>query len=181
MTQRQHLPDRHDACTPLDDTHLAAFVARLDIPARLVYPGTPTPTVAAAAAALGVEPRRILKSLVFLAAGEPLLVVAAGEARVDGRALAGALGLSRRRVGFANAAEALALTGFEVGAMPPFGHRRPLRTLIDSRTVAPSGRPATDVLYGGGGSHRALLELTAATLERVTNAEWADLTAEETP
>jgi prolyl-tRNA editing enzyme YbaK/EbsC (Cys-tRNA(Pro) deacylase) len=155
----------------LADGDLLAWVETHQVAARLVVPGVPTPTVATAAAALCVPPEAILKSLVFLVRGEPWLVIAAGEDRVRYRALAAAWGVTRRRVRLASPEEALAVTGYPVGAMPPFGHRRPLPTLIDARVARTSG-----TIYAGGGTRAALLELQIEELRRVTGARVADLT-----
>jgi prolyl-tRNA editing enzyme YbaK/EbsC (Cys-tRNA(Pro) deacylase) len=151
--------------------HLRAWLERHDVDARIVVPGVPTPTVSDAAAALGVEPRAILKSLVFLVEGEPMLVVAAGEDRLPYPALARAFGVSRRRIRLADADETLRITGYVVGAMPPFGHRTVLPTLVDAACVA---EPRT--VYGGGGARDALLELSTDVLLATTNARVEALT-----
>ncbi|MBS3933213.1 MAG: YbaK/EbsC family protein [Truepera sp.] len=160
----------------LNDQDLQRFIAELGIEAVLVYPDRPTPTVPAAAEALGVRPQEIVKSLVFLVRGEPWLVIAAGEARVSFRRLREELGVSRRKLRLASAEEALEITGFAVGAMPPFGHLAPLRTIIDSLSV-----PSQDskLLYGGGGTQAAMLRLSVATLRTVTQGRWLPLTAGE--
>ena len=149
----------------LTEADLEAFCRERGLAARLHRLDVPTPTVPDAAAAVGTEPGRIVKSLVFLAAGAPLLVVAAGESRVAYPLLAGALEISRKRLRFATAEEALAITGYRVGAMPPFGHRTPLPTLVDALTVPESG-----TVFAGGGGVSALLELDAADLGAVTGA-----------
>lgn len=161
----------HPPVRPLDETDLMAWVASHGVTARLVAPGVPTPTVPDAAAALGVRPEQVLKSLVFLVLGEPHLVIAAGADRVRYPALADAWGVSRRQVRMAAPEEALAITGFEVGAMPPFGHRLPLPTLLDARRVVPGLR-----VFAGGGSRSALLELRTDELLRVTEGRSVPLT-----
>src|SRR5690606_2876781 len=88
-----------------------------------------------------------------------------GESRVAYPLLAGALGIGRKRLRFATAEEALAITGYRVGAMPPFGHRTPLPTLVDALMVPESG-----TVFAGGGSVSALLELDAADLAAATGA-----------
>ncbi len=153
------------------EADLMAWVEAHGVAARLVVPGVPTPTVPAAAAALGVRVDAILKSLVFLVQGEPRLVIAAGEDRVRYPALAALWGVSRRRVRLATPAEALALSGYAVGAMPPFGHRRPLPTVVDTRAVLPAR-----TVYAGGGTRAALLEIRTDELLRVTAATPRDLT-----
>ena len=120
---------------PLNDADLKAFVEAHNIPAKLVYPSAPTPTVPAAAAALGVAPEAVIKSLVFLSEGEPYLIIAGGEARVSEKRLRDTLGVSRRKLRMATPDEARELTGFTIGAMPLFGHRRVLPTLLDTLTV----------------------------------------------
>ncbi len=79
-------------------------------------------TAAQAAAALGCEVGQIVKSLVFVRDGEPLMVLCAGDRRVA----ADRLGLAP-----ANADQARAATGFAIGGIPPLGHPTPLPTLID--------------------------------------------------
>lgn len=162
--------------TPLGPDALMAWCADHGVAARLLRPGVPTPTVPLAAAAVGLLPERVLKSLVLFVDGEPRLVVAAGEDRLSYPRMAAAFGTSRRRVRLATADEALALTGYVVGAMPPFGHRRRLPTWVDGRRVAPGL-----TVVAGGGARDALLELTTDDLLRVTDARAADLTEPASP
>ena len=84
-----------------------------------------TRTAAEAAAAVGCELGQIVKSLVFVADGRPLLCLCSGDRRVD----TAALGDDARQ---ASAAEVRAATGYAIGGVPPLGHERPLRTLVDS-------------------------------------------------
>jgi prolyl-tRNA editing enzyme YbaK/EbsC (Cys-tRNA(Pro) deacylase) len=156
----------------MTDEHLKAFITTQGIAAELVYAAAPTPTVSAAAQALDVPAERIVKSLVFIADGVPVLVVAAGESRISHRRLRDVLGVARKRLRMATAQEALTITGFEVGAMPPFGHGEPLPTLLDSLTVTPEAK----VLFGGGGTKTAMLKVDYDTLVNVTQARCLPLT-----
>ena len=79
-------------------------------------------TAAMAAAALDVEVGQIVKSLVFLRDDEPVLVLCAGDRRVD----AARLGLVP-----APADRVRAVTGFSIGGVPPLGHDVELPTTID--------------------------------------------------
>jgi prolyl-tRNA editing enzyme YbaK/EbsC (Cys-tRNA(Pro) deacylase) len=79
-------------------------------------------TAALAAAALNVEIGQIVKSLVFLRDGDPLLVLCAGDRRVDARRL----GLTP-----APAERVRELTGFSIGGIPPLGHDAELATIVD--------------------------------------------------
>ena len=124
-----------------------------------------TETVVDAARVLGVETDQIIKSLVFTVGETPLLVINNGLARIDRRKLAAALGVGRRQVKFAELDRVLALTGYEVGSMPPFGHRKKLRTMIDPAVIKRAE------IFGGGGSRNAMLRLTSAELLRMTAGE----------
>jgi len=128
-----------------------------------------TPTVIDAARQLGVDSEQIIKSLVFHIEGQPLLVINNGTARVDRRKLAAFLGVGRKRVKFADAEQALNITGYVVGSMPPFGHRRRLRTLVD-RAVTGLAQ-----IFGGGGDIDAMMRLTPDELLRVTAGEVVDV------
>lgn len=154
----------------MTDADLARFVAERGIAARLVYPGAPTPTVEAAAAAVGVAPGRIVKSLVFALPDGPLLVIAAGDGRLAYGELARALGVRRKALRLAAPEEAEAITGYPVGAMPPFGHRRGLRAVAVDAGLAPDA-----LVYAGGGSREALLELRYDTLLEAAGADLVTL------
>ena len=84
-----------------------------------------TRTAAEAAAAVGCEVAQIVKSLVFVANGEPILCLCAGDRRVDTAKLSPDV----RR---ANADEVRQATGFAIGGVPPFGHELGLRTVVDA-------------------------------------------------
>jgi prolyl-tRNA editing enzyme YbaK/EbsC (Cys-tRNA(Pro) deacylase) len=83
-----------------------------------------TRTAADAAEAVESKVGQIVKSLVFVAGDEPILCLCAGDRRVD----IAALGPGVRR---ASAAEVRAATGFAIGGVPPLGHDRRLRTVVD--------------------------------------------------
>ncbi len=149
----------------LTSTNLQHFIDTHHIKATILPMTQHTPTVPDAARALGVEPEQIIKSLVFVVKGEPLLVINNGLAKVDRRKVAAQLGVGQKQVKFARAEQALALTGYVVGSMPPFGHRQKLRTFVDPAVSE------MDVIFGGGGDIDAMLRLSAAELLRVTGGE----------
>jgi prolyl-tRNA editing enzyme YbaK/EbsC (Cys-tRNA(Pro) deacylase) len=80
-------------------------------------------TAPEAAAAVGCEVGQIVKSLVFIRDDAPVMVLCAGDRRVDAQRL----GLGR-----ASADQARAATGFAIGGIPPIGHDADLETLIDA-------------------------------------------------
>ena len=152
--------------TPAD---LGRFIAEQGIAAEIVPMAAETPTVPAAAAALGVTTGQIIKSLLFLIREQAVLVIASGDTVVDRRPLADRYGVGKKQVKLADAETVLQWTGYPAGGVPPFGHAAPLPTLLDRGVLA------WDAIYGGGGDDHTLLRISPAELVRATGAEWIDL------
>lgn len=131
-----------------------------------------TSTAEAAARAVNTPQASIVKSLIFLADGAPMLVLVAGDRRADVKRLRASLGLSKRRLRIARPAEVLEHTGFEVGGVPPVGHTPPLRTLID-RTL---GR--FDTVWAAAGNAHAVFPIAYERLVNITGGEVMDLVAD---
>jgi len=155
----------------MNTADLARFITANGIAAELVYLSVETPTVEAAAEAVNVHPDQIGKSILFLAQGKPVLVIANGATRIGYKKLADYLGTSRRRLKLANPDQVQAITGFRVGTVPPFGHPAALRTVMDSRVLA------QEEVYAGGGAINALVRIETEELLRVTAAETVNLVA----
>lgn len=153
----------------LTSTNLQQYINTHQITATILPMAEHTPTVPDAARVLGVASEQIIKSLVFVIKGKPLLVISNGITKVDRRKIAAHMGVGRKKVKFANAEQALEITGYVVGSMPPFGHRQTLPTLVDSAITE------LEVIFGGGGDIDAMLRLTPAELLRVTGAETVDI------
>ena len=147
---------------------LLAYLERHGYPAKLLRPGVPMPTVPAAAAAIGVAPEQILKSLLFVSDdGECVLAIAAGTGKVNRARLAAYCGL--RKLTLADAAMVQRVTGYPVGGVAPVGHVEPLRVVIDERVMRLA------VAFGGGGAEELLLEIAPADIQRLTGATIADI------
>ncbi len=106
-------------------------------------------TAALAAAALGVEVGQIVKSLVFLQGDSPVLVLCAGDRRVD----AARLGLTP-----APADRVRAVTGFSIGGVPPLGHDAQLQTTIDESLRR------FDVVWAAAGTPHDVFAIETETL-----------------
>jgi prolyl-tRNA editing enzyme YbaK/EbsC (Cys-tRNA(Pro) deacylase) len=113
-------------------------------------------TAALAAAALGCEVGQIVKSLVFLRAGEPLMVLCAGDRRVAA---------DRLQLTAAGADRARAATGFSIGGIPPLGHAAPLPTLVDE-----SLRRFATVWAAAGTPHDVFEVATEALIAAIPDA-----------
>lgn len=155
--------------------NLANYIHEHDINAEIVFLSQPTPTVVAAAEAVGVQPDHIVKSVLFIIregekADRPVLVISNGTAHIDRRKLASHLGVGRKRISLADAEQVLQYTGYPAGTVPPFGHPSPLPTLIEV------GINRLNVIYAGGGEINALLRISVVELLRVVRAESIALT-----
>ena len=158
----------------MDAADLAEYIHTQQIEAELLFLSQPTPTVAAAAQAAGVASDQIVKSVLFMirdSANErhPRLVIGNGERHVDQAKLARFLGLSPKRVRLASPEQVERFTGYAVGAVPPFGHPRRLPTIIERQVLA------QEEVLAGGGAASTLVRLSTAELQRVLQAEIADL------
>jgi prolyl-tRNA editing enzyme YbaK/EbsC (Cys-tRNA(Pro) deacylase) len=125
-----------------------------------------THTADDAARALGVEVGQIVKSLVFVSDSmegtEPYLVLASGANTVDLSLLAAVLTVPHLRR--ATALEAHELTGFAIGGIPPFGHRRTIRTVMDPDLAR------HDVVWAAAGSANTVFPIAPANLRVLANA-----------
>jgi prolyl-tRNA editing enzyme YbaK/EbsC (Cys-tRNA(Pro) deacylase) len=136
----------------------------------------PTHTAAEAAAAVGAELGQIVKSLVFVVptreGPEPLLCLVAGHNRVDVARLAAVSGSADVRR--ASAREAHDLTGFAIGGIPPIGHLRPVRVIMDPDL----GR--YPVVWAAAGLSNAVFPVPPATLRILSNATVAPIAEDRT-
>ena len=135
-----------------------------DLP--LVDNGTSTATVDLAAAALGVEPGRIAKTLALRVKDEMFLLVTRGDARLDNAKTKAAFGGRPRMLG---PEETLALTGHEVGGVCPFGLATPLAVYCDVSLQA------FDTVYPAAGSLTSSVEVAPGRLADLVSRRWVDL------
>ncbi len=126
-----------------------------------------TRTAQEAAQAVGTTPERIVKSILFLADGHPVLVLVSGAHRVSLAKLAQVTG--SRTVQVADPDTVARITGFPAGAVPPVGHATHLPVYMDRALLE------ADRLYAGAGTTDALFEILPQDLRDVTSAQVADL------
>lgn len=134
---------------------------------RVIRTGADTSTVASAASALGVQPAQIAKTLALRAGERTLLLVAAGESRLDNAKFRAAFDAKPRMLG---ADEVTAITGQPVGGVSPFGHPTPLDVYCDESLRA------FDIVYPAGGSRDSAVRMTPDQLAALTGARWVDVT-----
>ncbi len=153
----------------LDRFHLRQYLTTHGVDAEILSLDMPTPTVEAAARAVGASTQQIVKSLLFMIKEEPILAIACGTDPVDRRVIAARRAVGRKRVKLADAETVLKITGYPAGAVPPFGHRQPLATLLDERVLT------HQVVFAGGGEENTLVRVAPQEILRLTGAEVVDL------
>jgi Cys-tRNA(Pro)/Cys-tRNA(Cys) deacylase len=120
-----------------------------------------------AAQALGIEPARLLKTLMAKAGGAPVCVLIASDREVSLKKLAAAAGA--KDASMLPPGEAERLTGYHVGGISPFGQKRRVAAFVDEHALAHA-----TVLVNGG--RRGLqIEIAPAEVVRVLNAKAAAL------
>jgi prolyl-tRNA editing enzyme YbaK/EbsC (Cys-tRNA(Pro) deacylase) len=123
-------------------TDEGAFAGAREFPAG-------TRTAQDAAAAIGCSVGQIVKSLVFVRAEQPVLVLCSGANTVD----AERLGLAKADADLVRRA-----TGFSIGGVPPYGHPARLETLVDEDLLG------HDEVWAAAGTPRSVFPLTPAQL-----------------
>jgi len=124
-------------------------------------------TAAEAAAALGCAVGAIANSLVFLADGQPLLVLTSGAHRVDTAGLAERLGYAA--ITRASPDQVKAATGQVIGGVAPLGHPAPLETIVDADLAA------FDRIWAAAGAPHAVFPTTFEELVRITGGTVLDV------
>jgi prolyl-tRNA editing enzyme YbaK/EbsC (Cys-tRNA(Pro) deacylase) len=126
-----------------------------------------TRTAAEAAAALDVPVGAIVKSLLFLADGDPVLVLASGDHQVDTTRVAAVLEVTTVKRADADAVRAA--TGFPIGGVPPIAHQTTLRTIVDRHLAT------YPVLWAAAGTPRAVFPTSYDDLLRLSGGVPADV------
>jgi prolyl-tRNA editing enzyme YbaK/EbsC (Cys-tRNA(Pro) deacylase) len=127
-----------------------------------------TRTAAEAAAAVGATVGQIVKSLVFLAGDQPVLVLVSGANRVDTDKLGAVAGAPIRR---AEADSVRTATGFAIGGVPPIGHSTALPAFLDGDLLR------YERVWAAAGTPYAVFPIEPAELLRITGARVVDLAA----
>ena len=124
-------------------------------------------TVELAAQALGCEPCRIAKTLSFLVEGQPILIVAAGDAKIDNPRYKAQFGTKAKML---TPEEAETMVGHAVGGVCPFGVNEGVKVYLDE-----SLKRFSTVVPACGSSNSAI-ELTIAELEKYSGfLSWVDV------
>ena len=125
-------------------------------------------TVELAAAAAGVVPARIAKTLSFKGEDTALLIVTSGDTKIDNKKYKDRFGIKAKML---KADEVIAYTGHEVGGVCPFAIKDPkVKIYLDE------SMKRFDTILPAAGSSNSCVELTIEELEKASQAEeWVDV------
>lgn len=146
---------------PSPSDRVAAVLRQAGVNVQVLEFPQGTRTARDAAAAVGTTLAQIVKSLVFLADGRPVLVLASGANRVDTAKLARAAGV--QTVQKAGASAVQDATGYAIGGVPPVAHARTLPVFIDRDLMG------FDVVYAAAGTPSSVFPIEPRVLQRLTD------------
>ena len=144
-----------------------AYLASRGLEGRVIEPEVSTATVPLAAQALGVEEGMIAKTLSFTVNEKPILILAAGTARIDNRKFKDLFRTKARMLPFEDCER---LIGHAAGGVCPFGVNEGIRVYLDATLKA------YEFVYPAAGNDRSGVRLTPAELaSAIDGAEWIDV------
>lgn len=125
-----------------------------------------TRTASDAARAVGCELGQIVKSLVFVAGGRPVVALVSGSNRLDEKRLGAVAGTP---VAKADAEIARLSTGYSIGGVPPFGHATDVPVFMDRDLLD------YEVVWAAAGRPDSVFAMAPARLRELSNATIIDL------
>lgn len=133
---------------------------------EVIEMGMSTATVGLAAAALGVEPARIAKTMAFRLRTEDILVVLKGDVKIDNKKFKDVFGDKAKMV---KPEEVESVTGHPMGGVCPFGLKNPLSIYLDESLKV------FDYVYPAAGGSNTAVKIDVSFLHEVTEAKWVDV------
>lgn len=144
------------------------YLTERDVPHEFYRLERPLRRVDEAAALLGLDPAIVISGELFEVVGGHVLALTASSACASAEAVASAAGAPRSRP--LSKVRVAAHTGFLADWLPPVGHERPSRALVDPTLLE------ADVLYAPGGDPGVMLTIRSSDLVRATAADVVALT-----
>lgn len=134
---------------------------------RIIELSDSTATVALAAASLGTEECRIAKTLSFIIEDKPILIVVAGDAKIDNSKYKGHFHIKAKMIPYE---EVNNLIGHNPGGVCPFGINKEVIVYLDESLKR------FDYVYPACGSSNSAIKLTIEELEKYSNyTSWIDV------
>lgn len=151
------------------DVQRALEQLQLDI--QIIQFDGSTATSQLAANHVGCELGQIVKSLGFMIdRTAPILALASGDQTIDDRKLAALFSVGRKKVRMMKAKQCLSILGYAPGGVPPIAHQQPGLPVFLDETLK-----RYDLVYAAGGTAQTLFPIALTTLQKITQATFADI------
>lgn len=155
---------------PLSSVDVQAALDALNLDIEVKFFDTSTATAQEAADAIGTEVGSIVKSIVFMVNGEqPVVILTAGDQKVDDRKIAKLYEVGRKKVRIATADQCVQYIGFLPGGVAPVGHRTQVPMWVDANLTRYA------VVYAAAGTPNSIFPIPLETLIEVTGSQVADV------
>ena len=159
----------------MENSPASIALEKLGVPHKIFWHETPVTSFEQAASDRGQRASQIVRSILFrIAEDEFIMALVAGPAQISWKILRKHLG--RSRITMATEDEVLAVTGYRIGTVNPFGLPRQLKVLVD-----PGVMGEEEVSIGSGMRNAAIILKSADLLHALKDAEVVLLTEESTP
>ena len=143
------------------------YFKQWNIEDRIMEKEVSSATVELAAEAVGCIPARIAKSLSFKIGDEPILVVTAGDTKVDNKKYKGKFKVKAKML---DPDEVKEMIGHSVGGVCPFGIKPEVKVYLDE------SMKRFETVFPACGSNNSMIELTCEELEKFScSKEWIDV------
>lgn len=150
--------------------NVKAFFKQYNMETQIQEFESSSATVELAASALNCEPERIAKTLSFMADGQAILVVTAGDAKIDNKKFKGYF---KTKAKMLSPDQVIDLVGHAIGGVCPFAVKKDVSVYLDISLKR------FETVYPACGSSNSAIELTIEELEKYSGyAEWIDVCKE---
>ncbi|MBC7877470.1 MAG: YbaK/EbsC family protein [Anaerolineales bacterium] len=154
----------------MDKPPVSIALEELGVSHKIFHHENPVHSFEQAASDRGQRPEQVLRSILFrITEGEFVMALVAGPAQISWKTLRKYLG--RSRVSMATEDEVLAVTGYRIGTVGPFGLPNPLKVLIDASVMKEE-----EVSIGSGMRNTAIIIKSADLRHALNNADVVSLT-----
>lgn len=148
-------------------TKVKEFLEKYNLSHRLQEHEESSATVELAAEAVGCEPAMIAKTMAFMANEEPILILLAGDVKIDNRKFKDQF---KTKAKMMNPKQITEYTGFMIGGVSPFGSKEGVSIFLDESLKR------FDVVYPAGGSDKSSVKITIEELTQILdNPTWVDV------
>ncbi|NJL92612.1 MAG: YbaK/EbsC family protein [Anaerolineae bacterium] len=156
---------------PLTPKHVQSALDATGLGIQVMTFEQSTSTSQEAADAIGTALGSIVKSIVFVVDEvQTVVVLTAGDQRVDDRKLAEHFGVARKKVKIASPEHCIRVVGYAPGGVPPLGHRTSGLVIMVDRSLS-----RFETLYGAAGSANTIFPIRYTALIQVTGGQVLDV------